>query len=148
MLVSAARLAAHLDCSRAYIRELESAGVLPRGGAGFDLDTARVAYIRHLRQLKKHSPRSEAATKVAELKAKVLQNELALYERDHMETSEALEFVETLVGSVLLVELRNLPALVGGRDLALRRRLEAAVYTTRERIADRAAKFAQKWQPS
>ena len=78
----------------------------------------------------------------------MLQNELALYERDHMETSEALEFVETLVGSVLLVELRNLPALVGGRDLALRRRLEAAVYTTRERIADRAAKFAQKWQPS
>jgi hypothetical protein len=147
-LVSGARLAAHLDCSRAYIQELESAGVLRRGEGGFDLDAARVAYIRHLRQARRHSPRSAAATKVAELKAKKLQHEIAAYEGAHMMTDEALEFIEKLVGGVLLVELGNLPALIARRDLELRRRIEAAVYTIREKIAAAAEEFARGKQPS
>ena len=146
--VGGARLAAHLDCSRSYIQELVRTGVLRRGANGFDLDAARTAYIRFLRQARRHSPRNAATTKVAELKAQMLRHQIASYEKEHMETSEALEFVEKLVGGVLLVELGNLPSLIAGRDLELRRRVEAAVYTIREKIAATAGEFARSKQPS
>jgi hypothetical protein len=48
--VSASALAAHLDCSRAHIRNLEGEGVLHRDGSGFPLDQSRVAYLRFLRR--------------------------------------------------------------------------------------------------
>ena len=40
--VSASALAAHLDCSRAYIGKLEADGVIQRQGDGFPLDQSRV----------------------------------------------------------------------------------------------------------
>src|SRR5258705_1814637 len=44
--ISASAMAAHLDCTRAYIRKLEGEGVLHRapGGSGFDVDASRVAF--------------------------------------------------------------------------------------------------------
>jgi hypothetical protein len=147
-LVSGVRLAAHLDCSRAYIRELENAGILRRDAGGFDLDAARIAYIRYLREKRRHSPRSAATTKVTELKAQKLQHEIAAYEGTHMMTAEALEFVEKLIGGVLRPRLGSLPAVVAGRDLPLRRRIEAAVEDMLGELADSAAEFAREKQPS
>jgi len=59
--VSASAMAAHLDCTRAYIRKLEGEGVLHRapGGSGFDVDASRVAYLRYLRRERQQSPRTE-----------------------------------------------------------------------------------------
>src|SRR5712671_2006142 len=60
--VSASAMAAHLDCTRAYIRKLEGEGVQHRapGGSGFDVDASRVAFVRYLRRERRQSPRGEA----------------------------------------------------------------------------------------
>jgi hypothetical protein len=49
-IVSASALALHLDCSRAYIGNLEAEDVIQRQGDGFPLDQSRVAYLRYLRR--------------------------------------------------------------------------------------------------
>jgi hypothetical protein len=58
--VSTSALAAHLDCSRAYIGKLEAEGVIQRQVDGFPLDQSRVAYLRYLRREHRLSPRGEA----------------------------------------------------------------------------------------
>ena len=46
-----AEVATHLDLSLARVSQLKSAGILPDAKRGkHDLDTVRVAYIRHLRE--------------------------------------------------------------------------------------------------
>ena len=65
-----------------------------------------------------------------------------------MMTDEALEFVDRLVGGVLRPRLGSLPAVVAGRDLSLRRRIEAAVEDMLGALADTAAEFACDKQPS
>jgi hypothetical protein len=57
--VSALALAEHLDCSRAYIDQLEAEGVIQRQGHGFRLDESRVPYLRHLRRERRQSPCTE-----------------------------------------------------------------------------------------
>ena len=47
--VNASALALHLDCSRTYISKLEAEGVTRQQRDGFDLDAARVAYLRGAR---------------------------------------------------------------------------------------------------
>lgn len=147
--MSANALSAYFDCTRQNIARLAAEGVLERGGDGlYDRDRCRLAYLRHLRAALRHSPRSAAATKVTELKARKLQNEIAAYEGTHMMTAEALEFVEKLIGGVLRPRLSSLPAVVAGPDLPLRRRVEVAVEDMLEAIADTAAEFARAKQPS
>jgi len=45
--VSASALAAHLDCSRAYIGKLEAEGVIRRQGDYLPLDYSSIAYLRY-----------------------------------------------------------------------------------------------------
>jgi hypothetical protein len=147
--VSANALAVYFDCTRQNIARLAAEGVFERGADGlYDRDQSRLRYLAHLRAALRHSPRSAAATKVAELKAQKLQYEIAAYERAHMMTDEALEFIEKLIGGVLRPRLGSLPAVVAGRDLPLRRRIEAAVEDMLGALADTATEFARGKQPS
>ena len=63
--VSASAMAAHLDCTRAYIRKLEGEGVLHRapGGSGFDVDASRVAFAH----LGRDAEARDAAARVLEI---------------------------------------------------------------------------------
>src|SRR5258705_12715198 len=73
--VSASAMAAHLDCTRAYIRKLEGEGVLhcAPGGSGFDVDASRVAYLRYLRRERQQSSRTQADAAHANAKTELLQ---------------------------------------------------------------------------
>src|SRR3954466_12659077 len=87
--VSASALALHLDCSRAYIGELEAEGVIQRQGDGFPLDQNRVAYLRYLRRERQASPRTEAdaahiAAKTEMLQLRLMERRRELVRRDEV----------------------------------------------------------------
>jgi hypothetical protein len=147
--VSGNVLAVHFGCTRQNIARLAAEGVLEREADGlYNQDRCRLRYLAHLRAALRHSPRSVATARVAELRAKKLLHEIAAYEGVHMMTDEALAFVDELVGGVLRPRLGSLPAAIAGRDLLLRRRIEAAVDTMLAAIADKADEFARSKRPS
>jgi hypothetical protein len=63
----------HLDCSRAYIGNLEAEGVIQRYGDGFPLDQSGIAYLRYSRREHRHSPRTEADAAHVPIKTEMLQ---------------------------------------------------------------------------
>src|SRR5262245_42036536 len=143
--VSARVLATWLDCSRAYITELEDRDVLKRVGGKLPLRASVAAYVRFLRKQRDQdqSPRSEAAAEHHRLKAQLLAFQIAKHEREHITIEEHNHFVDTVMG-LYLSSLAQLPAIMGGNDLTTRRKLETFVYDTRKRLADKALKLAEE----
>jgi hypothetical protein len=133
--VSASALAAHLDCTRAYIRKLEVDGVIQRQGEGFPLDQNRVAYLRFLRRERRQSRRSEADAEHAAAKAAWLKLRIAKERRQLMPISDHNNFVDDLVG-ILLTKLGSLPARLAGMDLGARKKVEIVVLELRREIAE------------
>jgi phage terminase Nu1 subunit (DNA packaging protein) len=139
--VSASALAAHLDCSRAYIAKLEAEGVLHRDGGGFDLDASRVAYLRFLRRERRQSPRGEADADFQRAKAQLIRIRIAEKQRELMPTSAHNQIVDEMCGLVLS-RLSGFAARCGGRDLRVRREIDQAVHDLRVEIAQAATTLA------
>lgn len=143
--VSASALAVHLDCSRAYIGKLETAGVLNRHGDGFQLDASRLAYIRHLRRERQQSPRSEADAAFTSAKTRLMELRIGEREKVLMNTEEALDWISTLVG-LFRTGLHGLPARIAGRDLQMRRRIDGYCNEILDGICDEANKRAAEME--
>jgi hypothetical protein len=137
--VSQERFARHVGLSRERVRQLIIEGVvelLPSGK--LDIDKSRLAYIEHLRARPQRSP---AADKLREAKAKEV--ELRVAERCHelVERDAATEVVEDSIAAILL-GLQGMAARIGGRDLALRKRIDDEVYRIRAEAAARLEQHA------
>jgi hypothetical protein len=141
--VSASALAQHLDCSRTYIGKLEAEGVIQRQGDGFPLDASRVAYLRYLRRERQRSARSETDSAFTAAKTRLILMRVQEKERTTIPLAEAIAHVDEVMG-VLLTHLGGMPAVIGGHDLALRRRVEQCVYNTRVAISTAASKLADE----
>lgn len=149
VLVSARALAAHLCCVPSYVNKLVDQGVLTRRDDGrFDQDACRSKYIAHLREARKVSPRGAADTAFTAAKAELIQIRIMEKRRELVKQTEVDALIDGLFG-VLLPALSSLPAQCAGRDLVMRRKIDAAVFTLRadlaafaERRADEAAEPA------
>ena len=133
-MVSQEAFGRHIGVSRERVRALISEGVItPAPDGRLDQDKARLAYLQHLRD---RPVRSAAQDLLRQTKAKEI--ELRLAERAHqlIETDEAVDATRDILG-VVLTGLGSLPARVGGKDLALRRRIEAEIFSIRETVARR-----------
>jgi hypothetical protein len=138
---SASALAAHLDCSRAFIAKLEAEGVLHRDGSGFDLDASRVAYLRYLRRERRQTPRSDADAEFQRAKGELLRIRIAEKRGALMPTSVHNEMIDAIAGLVL-THLSGFAARCGGRDLTARREIDKAVYDLRVDLSRAASAMA------
>jgi len=144
-IVSASALAAHLDCSRAYIGKLEAEGIIQRQGDGFALDQCRVAYLRYLRRERQQSPRSEADAAHVAVKTEMLQLRLMEKKRELVRRADVDELIDQMAGTVL-THLSSLPARCAPRgDLAIRRSIERVVFEVRTEIANVCQQMADKY---
>jgi hypothetical protein len=144
--VSASALALHLDCSRSYIGKLEAEGLLHRapGGGGFDIDAARVAYLRYLRRERQQSPRSEADAAHVAAKTELLQIKIEEKQRTLVRRADVDALIDGIAG-VTLTALSSLPARCAPRgDLAIRRSIERVVFEVRTEIANVCQEMADK----
>lgn len=134
---SATTLGIHLGVSRQRIAGLVTEGVIHAEPDGrFDLDRGRMAYINWLRAPERRSARAEAAAKYHDMKARYLALKVAEAEGKLMDLDEAIAFVDQL-GALMVREAEALPALVAGRDLTLRRKLEDVARDFRIRISEK-----------
>jgi hypothetical protein len=97
-MVTATTLAKHLDLSRQHVTRLADDGVLERVDGGFDLDKARTAYIRHLRDHRRSS-RSEADNAFTNAKAELVRLRIRERAGKLMEVSEAIETIEEMASA-------------------------------------------------
>lgn len=134
MLVSASELGRHLDLSRQRIGQLAAERVIPRDASGrYDLDAARVAYVRHLREAAIASPATAETARLQAAKARAVELRMAREEGELVETDAAVDLFSEIIGK-LLAGLTGLPARVT-RDPALRGRIEAEIEAIREAVA-------------
>jgi phage terminase Nu1 subunit (DNA packaging protein) len=108
--VTGVELAAHLDLSPRALRDYQERGVVPRGA---DYDTARVAYIRHLRA-RAAGQASEDGLDLAGERAR-----LASEQADSMAMKNALQRGEQAAISDLEFAVTSLLSGVRGKLLAL-----------------------------
>jgi hypothetical protein len=120
--------------------------VLHRDGVGFDLDASRIAYLRYLRRERQQSPRSKADADYQRAKTEPVRMRIAEKQRTTIPLY-AIAVTDQIVG-VLLTHLGSMPAIIGGRDLQLRRPVEQCVFDTRVAISEAASKLAdQRGEP-
>ena len=134
-IVSATKLADHLAMSRTFLDRLVSSGVIKRRDDGrFDLDRCRVDYLRHLRQARRASPNGEARAQYDKAKARLTELRVAKLEGSLMETDDALDATDEMVG-MFLTGIGGLGARCFPRDLALRRVVEHEARELQGRVA-------------
>ena len=132
--VSGYALAAHLGVSRQYVEVLVTQGVFDRRADGkFDLDAARLRYIKHLRSDARRSPRIEVASAHVAAKTEMLQLKLAQQRRELVLQSDVDAMLDNLIG-ILLTGLSGLPARIS-RDPVTRRNVELACRQIRTELA-------------
>jgi hypothetical protein len=146
-IVSAVKLAAHLDVGRTFIPKLEATGVINRlPGGGYDLDAARVGYVRHLRRARAQSPKTAAEAEFMAARTKLLEIKAAEKIGALFPTEVALDIIDEFVAAVT-IEIQSIAARVAPADLHLRRRIDAAVFEVRKAISERFAEKARQALP-
>jgi hypothetical protein len=90
-------MAAHLDCTRAYIRKLRAKAccTVRQMASRFQLDQNRVAYLRRERR---QSPRSEADADHVKVKTEMLQPRLMEKKRELVRQEDVDELRDMLEG--------------------------------------------------
>jgi hypothetical protein len=135
--VTATQLGEHLDLTRQRVGVLADVDhVLQRPSDGrFDLDAARVSYIRHLRTERARSPKAAADAEHTAAKAALLHIQIAERQKRLVLREDADALIDSIAG-VVLTALSSLPARCAPRgDLAIRRSIEQAVREVRAQIA-------------
>jgi hypothetical protein len=143
-LVSGYKLAAHLGISRQGVDTLAAQGVLKRRADGlFDQAASRLAYLRHLKIERRGSTNTVAHAEYAKQKARLLELRIRREMGELMPTAEHDAFVDELVG-LFLTGLSGFAARRGGRELAVRREIDKAVYGLRLEISQAASRMADQ----
>jgi hypothetical protein len=146
-IVTANGLATHLGMSRQNVGRLTAEAVLEQRSDGrYEQTASRLRYIKHLRAEHRRSPRSEADAAHASAKAEMLQLRIAKEKRELMHVAEHNEFVDKCIG-MILTRIGGLPALIGGADLAVRRKVEGVIFQLRVEIADECQRQADDCKP-
>jgi hypothetical protein len=147
-LVSATQMARHLCFERPMLDKLVAQGVIERQGDGrYALDDTRCRYIRHLREVRKLTPRTQAHVSFQQAKAELIQIRIAERKKELMLASECYETLDEMHG-LFMTALSSLPAKIGGRDLGERRKVERAIYDMRVELSAAAtAKADERGEP-
>lgn len=142
-------MAQHLGFERPNLTRLIGLGVIEKRPDGrFDLDDTRIRYIRHLREARRLSPKSEADAEFQKAKADLIRIRIAEKQRQLINAEETFAMIDQMVG-MFLTGLSGFAARCGGRDLATRRAIDQAVYDLRLEISQAATKVAdQRGEPA
>ena len=142
--VTATALAKHLDLSQQRITQLADEHIIDRlPDRRFDQDACRIAYLRWLRAPERRMQRSKVDSDFVKAKTELIAIRVREKKRELMMTEEALADIEQLIG-IVLTEMSSMPALIGGSDLQLRRKVEKAVFDTRVKLANIFNKIADE----
>jgi hypothetical protein len=113
-------------------------------GGGYDLNVARVAYIRHLRRERTRSGKPEAEAAFLEQKTVALEIRNRQRLNDLLPREAVEDVLDGYVGMVTTAIL-SIGARVAPTDIALRRKVDAAVHEVRKsihaRLADKLEEF-------
>ena len=109
----------------------------------YDQDACRIAYLRWLRAPERRTQRSKVDADFIKAKTELIAIRVREKKRELMETEEAIADMEQLIG-IVLTEMSSMPALIGGADLQLRRKVEKAVFDTRVKMANTLTKIAEE----
>jgi phage terminase Nu1 subunit (DNA packaging protein) len=135
MTVTAAELGALLGVSRQRCGQLAGEGVLVRVNGKFRLGESVARYISHLREDARRRTQSAATVRTQEARARSIELRNAEKERALIGLDESLNFVDLICGRVRM-GAESLPAKIGERDLALRRRVDEHVRNYLQDLAD------------
>ena len=142
--VTATTLGKHLDLTIQRIKQLANEGVIEQVSNGrYDQDACRIAYLRWLRAPERRTQRSKVDADFIKAKTELIAIRVREKKRELMETEEAIADMEQLIG-IVLTEMSSMPALIGGADLQLRRKVEKAVFDTRVKMANTFTKIAEE----
>jgi hypothetical protein len=143
-VVTANSLATHLGMTRQNVARLMAEAVIEQRSDGcYDQTASRLKYIKHLRDEHRRSPRPAADAKHAEAETALLQIRIEEKQRTLMRRDAHEAIIDEMAGLVL-TKLGGWPARVGGADLGVRQRAEAALRELRTEIAEAATKLAAK----
>jgi hypothetical protein len=144
VLVTSAALAIHFGVTAQYMSKLMADGVIERRADGlFDQDQSRLKYMTHLRSENRRSARAAADAEHTAAKAELLRLRIAEKTKVLMLVTEHEAFVDEMVG-MFLSHLSGFAARCGGRDLAVRRAIDQAVYDLRVEISQAASRMADQ----
>jgi hypothetical protein len=132
--VTATALGAHLDLTRQRVSVMVDEGIIRREADGnFAMDECRVLYLRWLRDPARRSQRSAADQ--AFLKAKTTALEVRTAQRlgELVPTEAAFAAIDAFAAAAT-AEIQSISARVAPTDLALRRKIDAAVHEARKAI--------------
>ena len=141
--VSAVRMAAHLNFDRAYLAKLSPRVRLCSGptanfrsttiaGLTWNFSGKLGSAVPSPRPIpRSRRPRPSCSNQIAERK------------KELMMASECYELLDEVHG-LFMTHLSALPAKIGGRDLAMRRRVEKAIFDMRVELSNEAAKRANE----
>jgi hypothetical protein len=143
--VPATKLARHLDLTHQRIHQLVDEHVIVQLPDGrFDMDDARIRYVRWLRDPERRSARTQADAEHVKAKTEMLQLKLAEKRRELVRQSDVDALIDELVG-VTLTAMSSMPARCAPRgDLATRRCIERVVFEVRTEIANIAQRKADE----
>jgi hypothetical protein len=148
--------AKHLDLSQQRITQLVDENVLQRLPNGrFDLNDCRVRYIRWLRDPERRTAKSKVDSDFVKAKTELIAIRVREKQRALMETSEAMEMMEKMIGTVLThmggMAPRAARLVEGNASLLIRREVDRIVFDTRTDIANQFnefARWAEETQPT
>ena len=142
--VTATALGKHLDLTIQRIKQLANEGVIEQLSTGrYDQDACRIAYLRWLRAPERRMQRSKVDSDFVKAKTELIAIRVREKKLELMPTEEAIADMERLIG-IVLTEMSSMPALIGGSDLQLRRKVEKCVFDTRVKIANTFTKIAEE----
>ena len=99
--------------------------------------------MRWLRAPERRIQRSKVDADFIKAKTELIAIRVREKKRELMPTEEAIADMERLIG-IVLTEMSSMPALIGGSDLQLRRKVEKAVFDTRVKLANIFNKIADE----
>jgi len=148
VIVGAKQLARHLDLTHPRIHQLaEELHVLERLPNGkFNLDDSRVRYIRWLRDTERRTAKSKVDSDFVRAKTELIAIRVREKQRNLMETAEAIEMAEKLIGTMLTAMSGMAPRVArlveGNSSLVIRREVDRIIYDTRVSLANQFNEFA------
>jgi hypothetical protein len=145
--VNATTVGRHLDLTHQRVLQLVEESVLQRLPNGrFNVDDCRVRYIRWLRDSERRSAKSKADQEFTQAKAELIRIRIEEKKKTLIQTDEAIEVAERLIGTMLMAMGGMAPrvARIAGNSIAVRREVDAIVYETRVNLANTFNKFADE----
>jgi hypothetical protein len=142
--VSGYKLATHIGLSRAAVDQMTAQGIFTRGPEGrFNLSQSRLAYIAHLRKNRHSSAHQAAMVAYAPQRTEWLRQRVQRNAGETITLTKHCELMDVGIGTVL-TELSSLSGIIGGHDLMLRRKVDAAVIQMRRRLAEAFTRLADQ----